>query len=263
MSAADGTQSDFWSRLGRFLGRMLGLVLRLIFVLLLAVAIGAGVFYGLPWVYRTLVQPVQTHNTQIQDLYNRIEGVRAGTEQSQNAQNDRLTALETGNDDERLRLDAAENELATLRAELADANGANAALGDELSALRTDLGALGEANAEVRTAVDGLAPASDATRAEVAGLQRELALLRLENNLLRARVQVVAENLGEARAIMTDTVAAMTDFLRAPGAFSADTQAILRVRLSAAAALLEAEPAAALGDLESIWREMDRALIRG
>ncbi len=263
MSAAAPTQSDFWGRLGRFLGRVLGFVLRLIFVLLLAVAIGAGVFFGLPWAYRALVQPVQTHNTQIQDLYNRVEGVRAGTEQSQNAQNDRLTALETGNDDERLRLDAAEDEIEGLRAELAGANGANAALADEVSTLRADLGALGEANAEVRAAVDGLAPASDATAAEVAGLQRELALLRLENDLLRARVQVVAENLGEARTIMTDTVTAMTDPLRSPGAFSADTQATLRVRLTAAAALIDVEPAAALGDLESIWREMDRALIRG
>lgn len=262
MSAAAPTRSDFWSRLGRFMGRVLGFLLRLIFVLLLAVAIGAGVFYGLPWVYRALVQPVQTHNTQIQDLYNRVEGVRAGTEESQNAQNERLTALETGNDDERLRLDAAEGEIETLRAELAEAVGANAALADEVNALRADLGTLGEANAEVRAAVDGLAPESASTAAEVAGLQLELTLLRLENDLLRARVQVVAENLGEARAIMTTTVTAMTDFLRAPGAFEADTQATLRVRLTAAAALIEAEPAAALGDLESIWREMERALIR-
>jgi chromosome segregation ATPase len=242
------------------MGRILGFLLRLIFVLLLAVAIGAGVFFGLPWAYRALVQPVQTHNTQIQDLYNRVEGVRAGTEASQNAQNERLTALETGNDDERLRLDAAEGEIATLRAELAEATGANAALADEVNALRADLGALGAANAEVRAAVDGLAPESEATAAEVAGMQQELTLLRLENDLLRARVQVVAENLGEARAIMTATVTAMADLLRAPGAFAADTQATLRVRLTAAAALIEADPAAALGDLESVWREMERTL---
>jgi len=263
MSAVAPAGSDFWSRLGRFLGRALGFLLRMIFVLLLAIAIGAGVYFGLPWVYRALVQPVQTHNTQIQDLYNRVEGVRAGTEQSQAAQNERLTALETGNDAGRLRIDAAEGELETLRSELAAAEAARSELAGEVEALHTDLAALGEANAEVRAAVDDLQPATDANAAVVDGLRREIVMLRLENDLLSAQVQIVAENFGEARTVMTGTVAAISEFLRSPGAFTADDQAALRVRLTAARALIETEPASALEDLDSIWREMERALARG
>jgi chromosome segregation ATPase len=260
MSAAAPARPDVWSRLGRFLGRLLGFVLRLVFILLLAVGIGVGVYSGIPWVYRQLIQPVETHNSQIQDLYNRVEGVRAGTEQSQTTQNDRLTALETGNDDERLRLDAAEGALETLRAELAAAVTANETLAAEMATLRGDLTTLGDASAQVQASVDGLQPAADETAAQVESLNLELGLLRLENDLLRARVQVVAENFGEARTIMTDTVAAMTSFLATPGAFDANTQANLRVRLNAATALIEPDPAAALGDLDSIWRELERAL---
>jgi capsule polysaccharide export protein KpsE/RkpR len=262
MSAAAPARPDLWSRFSRFLGRLLGFLLRLLFVLLLAVGLGAGVYFGLPWVYRALVQPVQAHTSQIQDLYNRVEGVRAGTEQSQAAQNERLTTLETGSDAARLRLDAAESEVTKLQADLAAAAEAREALAAEVTVLQTALAELETSSAAVRAAVNNLQPATDATASEVAGLRHELGLLRLENELLRARVQVVAENLGEARAILTGTVAAMTAFIETPGVFVPSVQATLRVRLVSAAALIEAEPAAALADLDSIWREMDRSLIR-
>jgi hypothetical protein len=82
--------------------------------------------------------------------------------------------------------------------------------------------------------------------------------VRLENTLLRARIQIVAENFGDARATLTGTVPAMLAFVQAPGRFDAEAATALIIRLRAANALIEAEPAAALGDLESIWREMER-----
>jgi hypothetical protein len=75
-------------------------------------------------------------------------------------------------------------------------------------------------------------------------------------------VQVVAENFGEARTIMTGTVSAMQALLETPGLFSSSAQASLTVRLVSAEALIEPEPVAALNDLDSIWAEMER-LMRG
>ena len=42
--------------------------------------------------------------------------------------------------------------------------------------------------------------------------------------------------------------------------FSVNQQTTLTVRVRAATALVEAEPAAAVSDLESTWAEMDRVL---
>ncbi|MCC6190952.1 MAG: hypothetical protein IT318_18175 [Anaerolineales bacterium] len=260
MSSAAPAQPDFWARLSRALGRFFGFLLRLVFVLLLAVTLGAGVYFGVPWAYRALIQPVETHTAQIQELFNRVEGLRSSTEESQNAQNERLTALETGYDAERLRLDAAESEITALSGALAEESAARAALAEQVAALQTQLDEQAAAAGEVSAAVAGLEPAAADTAEQVAALQRQLTLVRLQSDLLRARVQVVAENFGEARAVLTVTVSAMQRFLEAPGVFPASAQSALAVRLVSAAALIEAEPAAALPDLESIWAEMDRIL---
>jgi hypothetical protein len=245
------------------MGRFFSALLRLLFVLLLAVALGAGVYFGVPWAYRALVQPIQQHTSQIQELFNRVEGVRSSTEQSQAAQNERLTALETGNDAQRLRLDAAESEAAGLAAALEAESAARLALVEQVAALQAQLEAQAAAEDEVRAAVVELQPATADTAAQVSALQQQLTLVRLENSLLRARVQVVAENLGEARTVLTDTVSAMQAFVETPGLFSASAQSSLTVRLVSAAALVEVEPAAALIDLESIWSEMERLLSNG
>ncbi len=254
------SRPDFWSRLGKMLGRILGFLLRLIFILLLAVGLGAGVYYGLPWVYRALVQPVQTHTSQIQELFNRVEGVRAGEEQSQNAQNDRLTQLETANDAQRLQLDAAETEVSDLTTALAAETAAREALAAQLTDMQGQLSDQAAANDDTQTAVDALAPDTAANVAATTTLKQQLGLLRLENDLLRAHVQITAQNFGEARTTLTATVSAMQAFIETPGVFSADAQTTLTIRLRAAAPLIEAEPAAALTDLDSIWAEMERLL---
>jgi len=254
------SRPDFWSRLGNTLGRILGFLLRLIFILLLAVALGAGVYFGLPWVYRALVQPVQTHTAQIQELFNRVEGVRAGVEESQNAQNTRLTTLETANDAQRLQLDAAETEVSDLTTALAAETAAREALAAQLTDMQSQLDDQAAANNDTQSAVAALAPDTEANTAEAAALKLQLGLLRLENDLLRAHLQINAQNFGDARATLTTTVSAMQAFVETPGAFSADTQTTLTIRLRAAASLIEAEPAAALTDLDSIWAEMERSL---
>jgi chromosome segregation ATPase len=263
MSTAAPAQPDFWTRLGSALGRFFGFLLRLVFILLLAVAVGAAVYYGWPWAYRQLIQPVQTHTSQIQELFNRLEGLRSSAADAQTAQSERLTAIETGTDDQRLRLAEAENEVAALQALLAEERGAREALAAQVAGLETGLTAQAAASGDVQSAVDALTPVTEANAAQAARLEGELALTRLENDLLRARLDLVAENFGDARAAMTATLPALMAFVETPGLFSADEQTTLIVRLRAAGSLIDAEPAAALTDLESVWREMERLLIEG
>ncbi len=260
MTTEAPTHPDGWTRLGHVIGRLLAVLLRVLFVIMLAVGIGAGVYYGLPYAYATLVQPVQNNTNQIALLSNRVDTLKGSMDASQAAQDGRLTSLETTADSERQRLDAADSDLAAAKTSLASEQSARAALASQVSDLKAQLAAQGSASAQLRTDLDALKVSSDAATTQVAKLQQQVTLLRLQNALLSARVQVVAQNLGNARDVMTSTVAAMQAFVKAPGVFSADDQASLTVRLVTVSALIPTDPATALTDLESIWAQMDRAL---
>src|SRR5579859_461433 len=263
MSAEAPTQPDGWTRLGHALGHFLAVLLRLLFVILLAVGVGAGVYYGVPYAYATLVQPVQNNTNQIALLNGKLDNLKSGIDASQSAQDARLTALETQTDSLRQRLDADESELATAKANLTAEQTARNDLAGQVADLKAQLSAQTSASAGLRADVDALKPSTAAAANQAAKLQQQISLLRLQNALLLARIQLNYQNLGDARAVMTTTVTAMRSFVQLPGVFSADDQASLNVRLVTAGALVEADPATALTDLESIWSQMDHTLSGG
>ncbi len=236
------------------------MLLRLLFVILLAVGIGAGVYYGIPYAYARLVQPVQNNTNQIAVLNYRVDTVKSSFDTSQAAQDNRLTDLETKSDSQRQRLDAVESDVAAAKTGLAAEQGARSDLAGQLSDLKAQVAAQGSASSQLRTEFDALKPSTAAASTQVAKLQQQVTLLRLQNALLTAHIEVVAQNLGDARAVMTTTAVAMQSFVKTPGVFSADDQASLTVRLVTASALIPADPVTALTDLESIWAQMDRAL---
>ena len=157
-------------------------------------------------------------------------------------------------------LDATTAHTADLQAALEAETASRASLQSQVDDLQGQVDDQAAAQTAAQDTLDELAPAADANTAAVTGLQQQVTLLRLENALLRAQIQIDAQNLGDARTTLTTTVSAMQTFVETPGVFTADDQASLTVRLRSAASLIEAEPAAALVDLDSIWAEMDRLL---
>ncbi len=260
MSTEAPTHPDGWTRLGRAIGRLLAVLLRLAFVILLAVGIGAGAYYGLPYAYATLVQPVQNNTTQIAVLNNRVDTLKGSIDSAQTAQDNRLTALETKTDGQRQQLDAIESDLTAAKANVSAEQSARADLGSQVSDIKAQVAAQGSASTQLRTDLDALKPTTDAATAQVARLQQQITLLRFQNALLTAHIDVVAQNLGDARDVLTTTAAAMQSFVKTPGVFSADDQASLTVRLVTVTALIPGDPTTALTDLDSIWAQMDRAL---
>jgi len=260
MTTETQSRPDFWTRLGRTIGRLLGFLLRLIFVILLAIALGVGVYYGAPWVYSSLIQPVQTHTNQISLLTNRLDSLRASVDQAQTVQDDRLTALETHGDEQRERLAAAETAVADLKNALAEEASAREELASQLAALQTEMDTQSVEAAALRDTLADLQPAARAAAANVASLQRQMALSRTQNLLLKARVQFVAENVGEARLLLTQSAGDLQTLVETLDLLPADTQAALAVRLIAARALIETQPADALVELESIWAQLDRTV---
>ena len=260
MSTDTPTRPDFWTRLSHSIGWFFAFVLRLVFVILLAAGVGAGIYYGIPYAYATLVQPVQANANQIAVVGTRVDNLKTSFDASQAAQDTRLTALETQSDAERQRLDAVESDLATAKKGLETAQAARDDLASQVTDLKGQVATQAEAAAQLRTDLDGLKPATTAATNQVARLQQQVTLLRLQNALLTAHIQVVAQNLGDARTILTTTVNAMQALVATPGVFSSGDQASLSVRLVTAGALIDVDPVTALSDLESVWAQMDRAL---
>jgi chromosome segregation ATPase len=260
MATEAQTQPDFWSRLGRGAGRFFGLLLRLLFVVLLAVAIGAGVYFGLPALYRSLVQPVQNHTTQIQLLNNRMDNLATSFDGAQSVQDQRLTTLETSGDDQRQRLGAAETGLGDVKTALADETASRAELVKQVAELQAQLEAQAETAKALRSDLDELKPQVSASTASLAALQQQMGLLHLQNGLLQARLQVVYENLGDARQLLATSASELKAFIQEPKLLPADAQAALVLRVTTAEALIQQQPASALTELESVWAELDRRL---
>lgn len=242
------TRPDTWTRLSRTIGRVFGFLLRLLFVLLLAVGLGAGLYYGLPSVYRNLVEPVQAARAQLDAVTLELANFRANVAEAQTVQDERLTTLETSDDSRRERLAAAESGVAGLDAALAAETAARAALEVKLADQQSMLASQAETIAELQKSLDQFAVIDD----QLAELGQQLELAQLQNLLLLARLQVVAENLGEARATLTATVEAMFAIVATSESLSEGSRVVLTTRLTTAQSLIELQPALALSELESI-----------
>lgn len=271
MSTDLQTQPDNWTRLARTIGKLLGLLLRLIFVLLLAAGLGAGVYFGIPWVYQTVIGPVQDTAVQVKIIENRVENLRDTLADSQAAQDERLTELETSGD--------------VLREQVAAAELAAAQTGDavsEESAARSELEA---AVAELRGQNEDLTSANESLAANVAALEAELETVRddfsavqaeadalaalfelqqtlggVRNALFQARLELLYENTGTARQILTGATADLITLTRSQSQLPSDERTALSRRIQAAGELIEDDPLTALSELESAWSAVDQLL---
>jgi hypothetical protein len=84
-------EPSFWSRLGTALLSFLRALIRLILIAALIVGVGALLYYGLPYINRTFIAPVEKNTAQI----NRIEANVDALQTQLNETNDRLSTLET------------------------------------------------------------------------------------------------------------------------------------------------------------------------
>ncbi|MBI2331686.1 MAG: helix-hairpin-helix domain-containing protein, partial [Chloroflexi bacterium] len=83
-------QDSFFRRLGRAFVAFLKALLRLIMLAILFLAIGAMFYYGLPYLQKTLIAPVEENTAQIQKLESEIATLQAQLDEM----NSHLTALE-------------------------------------------------------------------------------------------------------------------------------------------------------------------------
>jgi hypothetical protein len=82
---------SFWSRLGTAVAGFLRILIRLILTVALIVGIGALLYYGLPYLNRTLIAPVEENTAQINRLEDKISSLQSQLEET----NGRVSSLET------------------------------------------------------------------------------------------------------------------------------------------------------------------------
>jgi uncharacterized coiled-coil protein SlyX len=258
MSMNEKTQQPgCWNRLGQAMARFLAVLLRLVFVVVIAALIGAGVYYGGPWIYWRFIIPVQDNAARVEMLQRDLENTHTNWNTELTEQGQRISALE--------------GDLAAQRERIAALEGGMGRMDELLTAQRETLGELQttldnteETTGQLGDDVEILYDELDTLRGEIADpnrvaatFERRLILLQAWGEILQARLHLLENNAGDARQALALARANLERVI----ALSPDPQAedliAIRERLDAADTAVEERPFVAMNELEIIWRGLD------
>jgi septal ring factor EnvC (AmiA/AmiB activator) len=250
--------TDAWSRLWRTIGHLLGVLLRVLFIIVVAALLAAGVYYGAPWVYRRVIQPVQSSVTQLALLQSQVDENETQWAKNFGEQQQRIASLES-------QLAAQGERIASLEAGLSRIDEALVAQQmalDELSASVTaisgDYASLDETDtlsAEFATLQERVT-LSDQVAAQMDALEYRVALMQVWQQVLKTHAYLTEGNVGDAE---TTLELAVTQLDRVSALGPGDEQealAAIQVRLAQAASRLREQPIIAAQDLEVAWYEL-------
>jgi len=250
---AETQQPGCWSRLGR----AIAVLLRLTFVVVIAILIGVGIYYGVPWVYWRLVIPVQDSAARIEMLQRDIENTRADWNTELTEQGQRISALESDLAVQRERITALEGDMGRMDELLT-------AQGETLSELQAALDSTEETTGQLGGDVEALYGELDTLRDEIAdpnrvaaAFERRLILLQAWGEILKARQHLLEDNPGNARQALALARANLERVILLSPEPEAEALIAIRERLDAADTAIEERPFVAMNELEIIWRDLD------
>lgn len=250
-------QPSFWKRLGWASARFLTVLLRLILVVIVAILIGVGVYYGVPWVYWQLVIPVQESAARIEILQRDLETTRADWNADLTEQGQRISALESGLAAQRERIAALETDIERMDEVLT-------AQGETLNELQTALDGTEETTGQLGDDVEILYGELDTLRIEMAdpnrvtaAFERRLVLLQVWGEILKARLHLLEDNTGNARQALALARANLERVIVLSPEPEAEALIAIQERLDAADTAIEERPFVAINELEIIWRDLD------
>jgi hypothetical protein len=259
---------------------ILKVLFRLLLVLIFGTLIGVGFYFGIPWLYRATIVPVQQNTEAISDLTQRMTQTETQTGQVVGALQDRTAGME-GEIATLKEVSAVQSaELATaaaqvgeLEAQIAQLEAAAEAQADAQAALKRDVDTAARSlsrlasdlrdQQETLTALDeALTPQlGDLTvRAEALALTQgdalaRLALIQAAQDLIRVQVLLVEDNVGAARSGLQIAAAHLTRFgTLAPD--QAATAAELVARVQALDALIGERSFRTAPLLEALWADI-------
>ncbi len=260
---SEPTRPSFGERLlGAFLALMRALAKALVVVLILG-GVAAAAYYGLPYVYRRYLQPVEETQAAVQRLEDQTERrfqeldrrLRA-LEEEDAQRRGRLDALEERLEQMQARLEGLQEQMAAQQSELRQIT----ALQRQLSELESQMEALDAALQEAQNQNQQIQAQVAALAVPVDQIHRYLKILQAMEHLTRARLFLDQSNYGLAKSEVQyaqDIVVALQSTAPPEGA---ETYQELADRLQRAAQRLPARPLLAAQDLEVAWELLGRLL---
>ncbi len=244
---------SFGERLsGAFLA-VVRFVVRLLVILAILGALGAAVYFGVPYLYRRYVQPLETLQAQVATLQQQ-SAARA------EEVNNRLLALQGDlahlNDQQQAlaqQVTQQQNSLDALQARLDALEKQRAALADQLDALAKRLDTADANAAHAQATADALQTAWQQEEANIQAMQTQVVVLQAMESLTRARVLIGQHNNGLAASEIARAQDAVAWLQQQP---SAQNDALQQAadHLALAAKALPASPDLALQDIEAAWQ---------
>jgi uncharacterized coiled-coil protein SlyX len=250
-------QPGCWSRLGQAIARFLAVLLRLIFVFVIAILIGVGIYYGVPWVYWRLVIPVQESAVRIEMLQRDLENTRADWNTELTEQGQRISALESD-------LATQKERIAALEADIERMDEVLTTQGETLSELQTALDGTEETTGQLGDEVEFLYGELDTLRDEMAdpnraaaAFERRLILLQAWGEILKARMHLLEDNAGNARQALTLARANLERVILLSPEPETEALIVIQERLDATDTAIMERPFVAVNELEIVWRDLD------
>jgi len=265
---------------GRTLGTVLKILLRLLVVLIFGTLIGAGVYLGIPWLYRATVVPVQENTDAIADLTQRLALTETETDRAADALQERTANMEgeivalqeTASVNNAAiatavaRIDAFETQATELTTTTESQAEAQAALRKDLDAVTRSLDRLAadlEQQQEALTSLEeDLGPRlttlevqADALTLSDSDVQARLVLLQSAQGLIRVQLLLLEDNPGAARSGLAIAIEHLNRY-SALVPEQSDVAAGLIARIEELDALIEVRSFRTTPTLEALWADI-------
>jgi len=259
---------SFGDRLALAFIKFVRALVRILLILSLAVLLGAGIYYGVPALYRRYVQPVENNLSRLNDAQSRQEQSNQQVKQRLDELGQRVEGLELQNDSHKQTLNEVQARLdemesaqqagggtqATAIAQQADLEATLAAMGANLEQLQSEIAAVNQAMGQTSLQVQELVDSAEVGKDPLQALHNELQLVKAMELLTRSRVYLVEDNLGLAQQ---DVSAARLLLAKMGGdvpSYQVKPLAAIIARLDAALSNLPSRPVLAAEDLEVAWQ---------
>lgn len=195
---ASSSGSAFWRAIGAFFK----FLLRLTFVIVLGLLIGAGLYFGVPWVYRTFVRPVQENTARMAALEQRVTQEQTRSSAELQSFEERLTTLETALQDAREETANRDEAFAAHDEALSAATARIDELEASLKKAEADVEAQQETLIDLQAQLDKaqelMTDEGEAVTQQVGVLEGRVALLQTAQDLLRVRLLLLEGDPGAA-----------------------------------------------------------------
>ena len=259
---------SFGRRLMQALTAFVRALVRLLIIVIVIGLIGAGVYWGVPAIYRSYIQPVQDNTARLDGLSTEIEiNYELLTQQLDSLQT-RVDTLEIQNDTGKQTISELADQLATAEASLEN----QAVTIQSLDGVQEDMATLVSAVASAEATLDELAATVDdnsdtfLTIGSQLGshddalvtIQGEIKILEAMQLLIRARIFYAENNFGLAQGDIIGAIDILSSLQETGGSLNNLSDVIQRLEL--ANENIELNPEIAADDLEIAWELLLQSL---